>query len=80
MVAIVLPLDCVRVHQGGQEKNVTKVNHLLSADNFIASTKKLLLVSGICSRGCLHGNCIAPDDCQCHSGWTGERCDMGMSS
>ena len=32
-------------------------------------------ISAICSKGCLHGTCIAPDECICNQGWSGESCD-----
>lgn len=34
----------------------------------------------ICSQGChsSHGSCVAPDNCQCQSGWTGNSCAQDL--
>ena len=38
-----------------------------------------ILLLAICSQGCNsnHGSCVAPNRCQCSSGWTGSTCDDG---
>ena len=28
--------------------------------------------------GCVHGECINPDECSCSHGWDGYACDEGM--
>ena len=33
-------------------------------------------ISAVCSKGCLHGTCVAPDECICNQGWSGESCDQ----
>lgn len=33
----------------------------------------------ICSTDCLHGTCIAPDKCQCETGYGGPYCDISES-
>lgn len=30
----------------------------------------------VCSSDCLHGTCIAPDKCQCETGFGGPHCDI----
>lgn len=30
----------------------------------------------VCSKDCLHGTCIAPDKCQCETGFGGPYCDI----
>lgn len=30
----------------------------------------------VCSKDCLHGTCIAPDKCQCETGYGGPYCDI----
>lgn len=30
----------------------------------------------VCSNECLHGKCIAPDTCQCETGYGGPKCDI----
>ena len=38
-----------------------------------------ILLLAICSQGCNsnHGSCVAPNRCQCSSGWTGSTCSNG---
>lgn len=31
----------------------------------------------ICSQGCKHGECVAPEQCQCELGYGGPACDVG---
>ncbi|XP_013384434.1 multiple epidermal growth factor-like domains protein 6 [Lingula anatina] len=33
----------------------------------------------ICSRGCVHGSCTAPNVCTCTSGYSGTRCDADIN-
>lgn len=30
----------------------------------------------VCSEDCIHGTCIAPDTCQCETGYGGPYCDI----
>lgn len=30
----------------------------------------------VCSENCLHGTCVAPDTCQCETGYGGPSCDI----
>ncbi|XP_041369444.1 multiple epidermal growth factor-like domains protein 8 [Gigantopelta aegis] len=30
----------------------------------------------VCHEGCVHGQCIHPDKCQCHFGWVGDNCSV----
>lgn len=32
-----------------------------------------------CTMECVHGRCIAPDQCQCEKGWRGDDCSSGMN-
>lgn len=31
----------------------------------------------VCTQGCKHGDCLAPDHCQCELGYGGPACDIG---
>lgn len=31
----------------------------------------------VCSNGCKHGECVAPEQCKCESGYGGPACDIG---
>ena len=35
--------------------------------------------AAICHSGCFHGECVAPDNCTCESGWIGFTCNTGGS-
>ena len=30
-----------------------------------------------CTNLCVHGRCVAPDTCECNSGWAGASCEEG---
>ena len=30
-----------------------------------------------CQQGCKHGECVGPDRCKCHPGYTGKACNQG---
>ena len=30
-----------------------------------------------CANLCVHGRCVAPDTCECNSGWGGASCEDG---
>ena len=34
----------------------------------------------ICSNGCLHGECKAPNYCACEIGWEGQNCSICLKS
>ena len=40
--------------------------------------KRYLFISAICKAGCdeVHGQCSAPDECVCKTGWQGPLCDQ----
>ena len=76
MVVSVPPQEYAHVQQGGREKDVMKVSCCLIFVVLLASNS-FIFVTGICTTGCIHGDCVEPDVCQCHSGWTGYRCDQG---
>ena len=37
------------------------------------------VVQAVCTFSCNNGECVADDLCQCFDGWSGERCDEGIS-
>ena len=41
---------------------------------------ELYYFSAICVPDCLHGDCINPDKCYCHSGYAGSTCSEGINS
>ena len=50
---------------------------------FIDSVTALFIyLTAICSQGCdsNHGSCVAPNTCQCSTGWTGSTCGTGTSN
>jgi len=72
----------------------TKVGGLCQAKNDVCSSGKLLLGKkycsksktcgccvqppAVCSPSCVHGNCSAPSECTCTTGWTGKLCDTPL--
>ncbi|CAL8353527.1 unnamed protein product [Boreogadus saida] len=40
-------------------------------------TGVLLPVSALCQPGCKHGDCVGPNKCKCHAGFTGKTCNQG---
>ena len=37
----------------------------------------LLYHTAVCSRPCVHGLCVGPNECSCHHGWKGPSCREG---
>uniref|UniRef100_A0A6Q2YJ60 Nephronectin a n=1 Tax=Esox lucius TaxID=8010 RepID=A0A6Q2YJ60_ESOLU len=33
----------------------------------------------LCQRGCKHGDCVGPDKCKCHPGFTGKTCNQDLN-
>lgn len=41
-----------------------------------AGTRHPLQCTPVCGQGCFNGECVAPEVCECFSGWKGAACDM----
>ncbi len=81
--------DCTRpgncsCHAGWRGSRCNEGKFLMTTsytNNYYLS--KLLHPIAICypPSGCLNGGyCISPGHCSCASGWTGDRCDQGITS
>ncbi|XP_057175692.1 epidermal growth factor-like protein 6 [Triplophysa rosa] len=33
----------------------------------------------VCESGCKHGDCVGPDQCRCHAGFTGKTCNQDVN-
>lgn len=38
-----------------------------------------LVCVAVCESGCKHGECVGPDQCRCHAGYTGKTCNQGIN-
>ena len=38
------------------------------------------ITTAVCTPPCQNGDCVTPDQCHCRSGWTGPRCEQGMTT
>ena len=47
---------------------------------YIAKIVRCLYYIAVCSGGCSErGMCVAPERCECQTGWTGTQCTVGQT-
>jgi len=42
--------------------------------------KLFWFVAATCTKGCINGHCVSPDQCYCDSGWHGDDCGSSKYS
>ena len=55
-------------------------NHQIERDCESIFYNCYLIILAHCLQGCQYGDCTAPNNCTCQSGWTGDSCNTGMMS